>query len=1119
MYEFYTTRCRRKDYVVKYLLIMKAVFLLLIIPLLHVSASTYAQRITLQEKNASIELVFKKIKKQTGYSFLYEDGVLTEAKKVNLTIKNESLEKTLDRLFAEQPLTFSIKGKTIVVQPKEKSFVDKVIEYFSAIDVRGKVVDERGEPLPGATVKVKGSSLGTVTDEDGEFFLKGVPEDAVIVIAYLGYKPLELKASASMGVIELELLTSELNEVTVSTGYWSTTKALSTGNIAKVTAKEIGNQPVTSPLLALQGRVAGLEITMPANATPGVAPKIRIRGNNSLRIGGKGVDYTKDGNYPLYVVDGVPVIASPIRSGPGELTIGGYDPLSTINPASIESIEVLKDGDATAIYGSRGANGVILITTVHKDKGSERTDINLNVYRGAGRVSNKLELLNTEQYLAMRKEAFANDGLPLANMDLLYWDQTRYTDWQDVFLGGSAGIIDAQGFISTSSKSTTFRIGGGVHNETLILPGNFGYKRASGQASITHTSTNQRFKLGANVNYGAETNDLFAGAAGTFIALSLSPNAPTLYNSDGSLNWEIQDVQGTLLSWDNPVASWLNKQKSSTRNLISSINLSYELLPGLSILVNSGYTDLLNREKTIRPIAGQQPTRTDLSGAATFADTRRGSWIVEPKLTYSKMLGEHQLDILMGTTWQQTTDNSLSIDASKYTSDALLSSLKSAGQVLISLDEASEYRYRSIYGRIGYNLKEKYLVNLTGRRDGSSRFGPNKRFGNFGALGLGWIFSKEQYLREHIPSLSFGKLRGSYGLNGSDAVSDYQFYNLYDILDNRLDGVQGLVPYALYNPEFVWEATKKLEFGLEMAFFDNRLGMEISWYRNRSSNQLVNYTTPYTTGFPSVLSNFNATVQNKGWESIVRVEPVVSKSWRWNLSLNLSLPRNKLLRFDGIETSPYVNQYKVGEPLSIQFLYRWAGVDPQSGLHRFVDENKDGKISNLDKRLMNPMEVRFYGGLNNTLQYKGVELSIQLQFSNQPGARNLPIMPGMPYNQPVEVLGRWFAVGDQTEIQRYAIPTPSPPLGSNIIDAVAAYGYAQQSDYNSQDASFVRLKSLSLTYLLASQWSKKLKLKQPRVFIQGQNLLTFTKYKGLDPETGNGLPPLRMVTTGIQIGF
>ncbi|RZK67005.1 MAG: SusC/RagA family TonB-linked outer membrane protein, partial [Pedobacter sp.] len=468
---------------------------------------------------------------------------------------------------------------------------------------------------------------------------------------------------------------------------------------------------------------------------------------------------------------------------------------------------------------------------------------------------------------------------------------------------------------------------------------------------------------------------------------------------------------------------------------------------------------------------------------------------------------EHSLDVMIGATWQKSTKVLFSQQGDLYASDILLNSLKGAGNIRVPIDEMTDYKYVSLYGRVGYNWRQKYLINLTARRDGSSRFGPNNRFGNFGAAGAAWIFSEEKFLQRVLPFLTFGKLRSSYGMTGSDAVQDYKFYDLYNLLDQTHQGVPGFIPSNLYNPDFKWESTRKLEAAVELGFWNNRVSIEASWYRNRSSNQLIDYTMPDITGFPSVLSNFGAVVQNKGWEGLIRLEPIHSQRFKWNTSFNISIPQSKLKRFEGIEDSPYATFYKVGEPLSIQTLYIYSGVNSQTGVYEFLDVNKDGVISPLDGQLINPTEKRYYGGMTNTLQFKRIEFSLFLQYSNQPGFRYLPGLPGLrDVNQAVTVLDRWFTPGDQTNVQLFSAGNITAADGD---DTYHKYTQLAQSTFNSKDASFIRLKTLSISYLLQPDLLNKLKLQQVKLFVQGQNLLTFTGYSGLDPETGSGLPPLR----------
>lgn len=1098
--------------------IMK-ISVVLIIVCLQVSAagSGIAQTVSLSENKASLKKIFAEINRQTGYEFLYSSETLAQASSVTIDVKDAPLEEVLSICFRGQPLTYVISDKTIVVKASDSPVIP-VPKEATVIKVTGTVKDKVGAPMPAVNIVVKGTTIGTSADSEGRYEIQAEEND-VLVFSFIGFKTQEQQIGARILIdVVLEEDITSLGEVTISGGYYETTDKLKTGSIVKVTSKEIENQPVTSPLMALQGRVAGLDIT-PNSGTPGNAPIIRVRGTNSLRIGNdprKGGTTLVEGNYPLYVIDGVPISSTSVTSyvTGGSLTEGGYDPISTINPDNIASVEVLKDGDATAIYGSRGANGVILITTKRNLKDLDRTNFNMKVYFGVGEISRKVNLLNTPEYVTMRKEARANEGTPLVDLndyDLTKWDTTRYTDWQKVLLNGSANITDIQGSISSGNKNISFTLGGMFHRETLLTPGNFGYVKGAGNLSVNHASPNQKFKAAFAANYGVDVSDMFSGDFMS-AALSLPPNAPSLYDQNGNLNWEIHELGNDIFrsTWNNPMSFTLKATEAQNRNLVSSGNISYDLLPGLSVSASLGFTDFTGSEKKRSPISSFAPSSFDqpaVMGSATFSDTKRSSWIIEPKTSYAKQWNSHGLEIIIGTTWQQSQSLQTIVLGTDYVSDALLGSLKGAGQIDILNDAFTVYKYYSFYGRAGYNFNDRYLLNLTVRRDGSSRFGPNNRFGNFWAIGGAWIFSGENFVKNSLPFLNFGKVRGSYGLTGSDNIGDYKYYNLWDIRGNRYQGIPGFVPDALYNPEYRWELTKKLEFAIELSFFQNRISTEVNWYRNLSSNQLVDYQLPATTGFPSVLQNFDAVVLNTGFEILLKGEILNSNVWRWNVSLNVSLPRNELLKFDGIEKSPYSTIYKVGEPLSIQWLYTYKGVNPYTGLYEFEDKNNDGTIDDLDKTLLNAMDKNFYGGLINTVQYKQFELSVLTQFvSKNANLFYSSRPPGTISNQPVAVMRRWQYEGDVTSTQRFG-----------VVDVPQPYNQVRQSNFNIADASFFRLKTLSLSWTLPSSWSERIKLQYVKMFLQGQNLFTITKYQGLDPETGSALPPLRIVTVGMQI--
>jgi hypothetical protein len=452
------------------------------------------------------------------------------------------------------------------------------------------------------------------------------------------------------------------------------------------------------------------------------------------------------------------------------------------------------------------------------------------------------------------------------------------------------------------------------------------------------------------------------------------------------------------------------------------------------------------------------------------------------------------------------------VRATGYTSDVLLNSLRGATTYNYPADNKIKYRYAALFARIGYNWHEKYLINLTGRRDGSSRFGPGKQYGNFGALGAAWIFSSEEFMKPASNIISFGKLRGSYGSTGNDQIEDYKFYNLYEIGYYQYQKLTTLIPKGLFNNDFNWEITKKLEVALELGLLKDRLFIQSSWYRNRSSNQVINYQLPATTGFPSISKNFDATVENKGWEFTVQSRNIESDKFTWTTSINMTIPQNILVSFPGIEDSPYASLYEVGSPLSIQRMYVWKGVDPQTGLHVLDDLDDNGSFDDKDRVFASPLAPKYYGGIMNTLRFKGLEMSFLIQFSKQTGQNEYINYPGNSRdNQPVNAMNRWKEEGDVTNVAKFS--TDFSLSGFYSV-------YLLNSSYNTVDASFLKLKTISISYTFRNSTLNKLKLRQARIFAQGQNLLVVSDFIGFDPETGaRTLPQLRMITGGIDLKF
>jgi len=1098
---------------------MKITAFILMVFGLQVSANTMAQNVTLSEHKAPLEKVLNEIKQQTGYVFFYNQEWLKQAQPVDVDVKNMPLEQALKACFKNQPYSYEIVNKTIVLKLKQPA-AEKKETAVPPITVTGKVYDETGQPLPGVTVRQKGTNNATVTDAKGAYSITVADNNSVIAFSFIGYETEELTAKdiANGSMVTLKATATNLKEVVVNKGYYTERRELSTGDVSVVTSKEIEGQPVTDPILALQGRVPGLYIAQ-TSGVPGSYSSIHIMGLNSIA----------NGNDPFYVVDGVPygsasltsINIAPSAAGIPSLQNNnisnvngrGLSPFNNLNPADIESIEVLKDADATAIYGSRGANGVILITTKKGKAGKTKVDV--NVEQGWGEVPRMMNLLNTPQYLQVRHEALKNDGLsanPNRDFDLTLWDTTRYTNWQKVLIGNTAAYTNAQASLSGGTTNTQFNISGGYSNQGTVFPGSYADQKASGHVSINHTSSDQRFHAQFTASYVVDNSNL-PGLDFTGVALTLAPDAPALYDQYGNVNWALHSGTPT---WNNPIANTFNSTSATTGNLISNLNLGVRILPGLQLSTSFGYNHAHMDQTYLQLDASQPPPTQNLDPNFRQNDISTNdlsSWIIEPQLSYQKKIGRGRLDALLGSTFQESKQNSLGTQFYGFTDDALVPNPGAASGIAFAGDNYTLYRYDALYGRLGYNWQEKYIVNLTVRRDGSSRFGPGKQYGNFGAIGTGWIFSKESFVKNNLPFLSFGKFRASYGVTGNDQIPNYQYLSTYSASGSAYQGVGGLNPTQLTNGYFAWEVVRKLEGGIDLGFFNDRVNVSATYYRNRTGNQLVGEPLPLITGFATVQFNLPAIVQNTGWEITLNSINSKGKDFTWSSSFNLTAPQNELVAFPNIGSTAYKNIYVVGQSLYINKRYHVAGIDPQTGVYFFSSQTPFKPVSPGDFFVTAPVTQKFYGGLQNSLSYKGLQLDFFFQFVKQTAynyfGTNGYHVGGNNNNAPVEVLSAWQNPGDNSLYGKF----------NNTHTADPNFKLSA-SDYGLGDASFIRLKNLSISYQLPEAWKVRMHLDNIKIFLQGENLLTFTKYLGLDPETGSsGLPPLRIVTLGIRAGL
>lgn len=958
-----------------------------------------------------------------------------------------------------------------------------LVGWAQQTEVKGTVFSSADNAvLPGATISIAGTSIVTTSDNNGNFILMSPHAQGTLVAAYLGHQTQEVDFHESSGrpiSIHLRIDDNTLDHVQVI-GYGETTKRFNTGSVVSISSKEIEQQPVTNVLSALSGRMPGVFVQT-TNGLPGGNINIQIRGTGSIQAG----------TNPLYIIDGVPYDGEVMGQGSilsANSIVGPISPLNILNPNDIESITVLKDADATAIYGSRGSNGVVLISTKKGQAGGTKINVSLN--QGFNKVASRPKLLNLEQYLELRREAFANDErIPSADPtspdyapDLTVWNQTEGTDWYDYAYGNTAGLTNIQLSVSGGNEKTSFNVSGNFRKEGTIIRGDNVYNKGGLQSNLNHLSENGRFKINFSSILNMDKSDLSNPANNSNQMYLLAPNYPLL-NEDGSFNW---------FAPTNVEAELLSKGISHSNNFVGNLLSAYRFPMGLELKVSGGYTRRNSDQNQVFPIKSLNPGKTNYSMLGENSST---SYIIEPQAEYQRELSFSKLQVLIGGTYQLRTSESLFIEASNFANESLMRNLGSAGAIDALTNNFSEYKYVSAFGRLTYNIQDKYILNGTIRRDGSSRFGPDSRFGNFYSIGGAWLFSEEEWFKQDDPLLSFGKLRASYGLTGNDQISDYQYLSTYQTRASYLyQDISVLSPSRIFNSRFHWEVTKKIELAAELGFIKDRILFTTNYYKNRSGNQLVNYPLPRTTGFPNYQANLPAVIQNTGWEFDMDARIIENQNFQWTATVNLTLPKNKLVFFENIENSSYANTHRIGYDITRVGGQYLAEVNPETGIAHFTDQNGEIAAAPYNFHTLGKKTPYFYGGLGNNLTYKNLQFDVFFQFAKQSHFGNLESYQFgvQPLNGYQYLLERWQNVGEETKVPKVS------SKGRNDTF------YFFRSSGNFFDIPYFRLKNISLSYTLPSVISRKLGLEAMQLSASGHNLISFWDHRipVVDPEVG-----------------
>ncbi|SEW46411.1 TonB-linked outer membrane protein, SusC/RagA family [Chitinophaga sp. YR573] len=1059
---------------------MKLTALLLTFVLLKASA----QPVTFSGTNVPLEKVFSSIKKQTGYVFFHRNEDMLAAHPVSVSLDKTPLETALRDVLKDQPLTYAIHGNTIVISRK----VITSSPPPQTDKLQGKVVNEKGEPIPGATIQIKGTQRGTATNEAGIFTLTNVPDDAVLVVSALGFKTKTVPITKDI-TITLESGTEALGEVIV-VGYGQVKKTDLTGSVTTVSVNEIKKVAVTSLDQALQGRAAGVQVTQNSGA-PGGTTTIRIRGGNSIQ----------GDNEPLYVIDGIPFKNDGAASG------SSFNVLSTLNPSDIESMSILKDASSTAIYGSRGSNGVVIITTKRGKAG--KSVINFDTYYGIQQVRRKYPVLNAGEYARFVNEANTNDGLAPVYTDTQIAAFGKGTDWQDEIFR-QAPTANYQLSISGGDEKTQYAISAGYFTQKGIVE-NSDFNRYSFRINLDRKLTS-KIKIGNSLSVNRTLNNQSLtngnlGSAGlvTMAALQFPPLLP-VYNKDGT--YLITDPALNFTA-DNPAA--LAKESKNTNTayrIFGNIFAEYQIIDGLSFKVLLGLDGVLQKQDSYLPRSVSSGLAQ--GGAGSIYNAQSITWLNENLLTYTKTFNKiHTLSFLAGYTQQANRTENSTAAARSFVNDNLGTGNLGAGAVAVTPGSGiGTWGLESYLGRINYGYRDKYLLTTSFRADGSSRFGANKRFGYFPSAALAWRVTEEPFMKP-LKAINDLKVRITYGSTGNqDGIGNYPAYSLLStqnyVLGNTV--TTGIGPGQIANPDLSWETTTQSDLGLDLSLFNSRINITTDVYLKRTRDLLLNVTIPSSSGFSSAIKNLGK-VENRGIELSISTKNI-DGAFQWSTDFNFLSNRNKVLDIGGapqifagevanIAQNVSSGIIRVGEPLGSFYGYVTDGVYQSAaelaaltdasakkvGDRKYKNLNNDTKIDDNDRTIIGRAQPNFLGGISNTFSYKGVDLTIFLQGVSGNKILNanrfeLEYLNGTT-NQDRDMLDRWTPTHTNTDIPRAATTRPANRISTRQIE----------------DGSYLRLKNVQLAYTLHFK-----SVQSVRVYVTAQNFVTWTKYSGYDPE-------------------
>nr|WP_315242279.1 TonB-dependent receptor [uncultured Flavobacterium sp.] len=1069
-----------------------------------------------QDKTASVDEVFNLIMSQTNYTFIYQVQQFKNYPKVKLEKGTIQADELLKKTLSSGNFNYNFTGNTIVINELPK------LRDNSEITITGKVTDKNGLSIPGISVYASSSNKtsgetpdknfvvrGTVTDFDGTFSIKA-QSGYYIFATGIGYdlysEPITSNKKAYTIVLKEKV--SQLEQVIV-VGYGTTKKKDLTGAIGSVKAEEIVQVKTQTIDQALGGRISGVSVT-PLSGRPGAGASINIRGLTSIR----------GDNQPLYVVDGVPITINPSfqEGGLGSSVDGRREnPLMAINPNDVERVDILKDASAAAIYGSRAANGVVIVTT-KRGKRNQKPQFNFSVNSTFQNPTSTFDFLNADQFKAFhtaQAQARTAQGTATPNDQAILagtFFGTADTDWQKKITNKNALWNDYRFNVTGGSENVNYLVGGNVTDQQGIMIGTK-FKRYNFASNLDATIT-EHLKVGVSVNYNysinktSNVNGLLAGNfrpdLGVFDENGEYTSTPIFFGPNPTVR--------------NPVGGEAQtRNNTAAQNLFGSVYGEIKIVKGLnfksllSVATNSDETN--NFVPSFSQVAATDPTDGSADATLMVQHNKGFSTSFSNTLNYiNKFESGHSIDAVVGISWDQSRLDLQSQNYAGFPDDFILTNSGSASRATTYQSESIQNGLNSIFGRVNYIYKDRYLATFTARRDGSTKFGPNNQYGFFPSGALAWNIHNEEFFKSTV--INQLKLRTSLGRTGSDNLASFSYLAYLSSLGGGSSvyaNVNGIVVNSLPNNDIKWEETNQLDFGLEFGLFNNRLNGEVAYFEKKTNGIILFTPVPSETGTSSYNSNI-ADVSNKGWEITLGGDIFRGSGFKWNSSFNISFVKNNVDALNGGSVfswgaSPSIIQ---GQPIGVILGYEVAGIAQnqaqidalnaasptgsyygnltQPGDYIYTDINGDGRINADDRKPLGNLNPKYFGGWNNNMTYKNFSFSFNFQYSQG--------------SQKHVVLDNFInSINPQTNTTTVVYDTWTP---ENPNATYARVGAATESVAISKyigDASYIRLRSTSLGYNFPEQWLRKTEIAKMRLSLSANNLFTITNYIGVDPES------------------